>query len=139
MTLLNTSRYIDAVGGQGLSSQSLLSQISQSSLPLMNLERIYLNARIAGRRCWGEEYPADEVLDDLENYRALDVYHHTFVLRSRIWQLAMARYEGRECTDTPESLMKEINEIGEVRKPLCALRSPSQGMTPYNRNIKISS
>jgi hypothetical protein len=80
----------------------------------MNLERIYRSARISGRHCWGEEYPEDEVLDDLENYRALEALHHTFVLRSRIWQLAVAKYEGRECTDTPDSLMKEIQEIGEV-------------------------
>jgi hypothetical protein len=114
MTLLNSDRYIDAVGGQGLSSQSLLSRMSRSSLPSMNLERIYRSARISGRHCWGEEYPEDEVLDDLENYRALEALHHTFVLRSRIWQLAVAKYEGRECTDTPDSLMKEIQEIGEV-------------------------
>lgn len=112
--ILNSSRYIDAVGGQGLSSQSLLSRLSQSPIPSTNLQRIYRSARISGRHCWGEEYPEDEVLDDLENYRALGALHDVFVMRSRIWQLAVAQHAGNECADTPESLMKEIHKIGEV-------------------------
>lgn len=126
MTLLSSIRYIDVAGGQGLSSQSLLSRMSQSPLQSMSLERIYRNARIAGRKSWAEEYPENEVLDDLENYRPLEFLHHTFVMRSRIWELAVAKYEGRGCRDTPGSLMNDIREIGEVRNPTCALNSSSQ-------------
>ena len=117
MPLLSSARYLDAVGGQGLCSQSLLSRISQSTLPSLSLERIFQNARISGRHCWGEEYPEDELLDDLENYRPLEALHRVFLLRSRIWELAVAKYKGKRCPDTPETLMKEIKEIGEVRKP----------------------
>ncbi|KFY11016.1 hypothetical protein V492_04731 [Pseudogymnoascus sp. VKM F-4246] len=105
--------YIDAIGGQGLSSQSLLSQISQSSLPSITLERLYRRARIAGRDCWGEEYPEDAILDDVENYRPLKFLQHGLIMRSRIWQLAVARHEGKDATATPESLFEDLKEIGE--------------------------
>lgn len=88
----------------------------RSSLPSLSLERIYRNARISGRRCWGEEYPEDELLDDLENYRPLEALHHVFLLRSRIRELAVAKYKGTKCLDTPETLMKEIDEVSEVPK-----------------------
>jgi hypothetical protein len=113
----NRPRYIDAIGGQGLSSQSLLSQISQSSLPSIKLERLYRRARISGRHCWGEEYPEDAILDDVENYRPLEFMHHGLLMRSRIWQLAIARHGGKDGSETPESLFEELMEIGEVRTP----------------------
>jgi hypothetical protein len=111
----NRRRYIDAIGGQGLSSQSLLSQISQSSLPSIKLERLYRRARISGRHCWGEEYPEDAILDDVENYRPLEFLHHGLLMRSRIWQLAVARHAGKDGVETPESLFEELIELGEVR------------------------
>lgn len=104
--------YIDAVGGQGLSSQSLLTRMSQSRVPSLQLDRVYRDARRCGRNIW-KDYPEDEVLDDLENYRPLEALHQTFVMRSKIWELAIARIEGRDCKDTPDGLWKEIVEIGE--------------------------
>lgn len=111
----NWRRYIDAIGGQGLSSQSLLSQISQSSLPSIKLERLYRRARISGRHCWGEEYPEDAILDDVENYRPLEFLHYGLLMRSRIWQLAVARHAGKDGVETPESLFEVLIELGEVR------------------------
>ncbi|KFY81916.1 hypothetical protein V500_10978 [Pseudogymnoascus sp. VKM F-4518 (FW-2643)] len=124
--------YIDAIGGQGLSSQSLLSQISQSSLPSIKLERLYRRARISGRHCWGEEYPEDAILDDVENYRPLEFLHHGLLMRSRIWQLAVARHGGKDVTETPESLFEELMEIGERYQDL-VLTSRLSGAGQYRR------
>ncbi|KFY24086.1 hypothetical protein V491_02295 [Pseudogymnoascus sp. VKM F-3775] len=124
--------YIDAIGGQGLSSQSILSQISQSSLPSIKLERLYRRARISGRHCWGEEYPEDAILDDVENYRPLEFLHHGLLMRSRIWQLAVARHAGKDVTETPESLFEELMEIGERYQDLI-LTSRLSGVGQYRR------
>ncbi|KAL5352971.1 hypothetical protein ACLOAV_002920 [Pseudogymnoascus australis] len=124
--------YIDAIGGQGLSSQSLLSQISQSSLPSIKLERLYRRARISGRHCWGEEYPEDAILDDVENYRPLEFLHHGLLMRSRIWQLAVARHGGKDTSETPESLFEELMEIGERYQDL-VLTSRLSGAGQYRR------
>ncbi|OBT42435.1 hypothetical protein VE00_06054 [Pseudogymnoascus sp. WSF 3629] len=124
--------YIDAIGGQGLSSQSLLSQISQSSLPSIKLERLYRRARISGRHCWGEEYPEDAILDDVENYRPLEFLHHGLLMRSRIWQLAVARHAGKDGVETPESLFEELIELGERYQDLI-LTSRLSGAGQYRR------
>ncbi|KFX88096.1 hypothetical protein V490_07850 [Pseudogymnoascus sp. VKM F-3557] len=124
--------YIDAIGGQGLSSQSLLSQISQSSLPSIKLERLYRRARISGRHCWGDEYPEDAILDDVENYRPLEFMHHGLLMRSRIWQLAIARHGGKDASETPESLFEELMEIGEKYQDL-VLTSRLSGANQYRR------
>lgn len=54
-------------------------------------------------------------MDDVENYRPLEFLHHGLLMRSRIWQLAVARHGGKDTSETPESLFEELMEIGEVR------------------------
>lgn len=89
--------------------------MSQTSVPSLRLERLFSQSRSACRHCWGEEYPEAAVIDDIENHRAFQFLHYGFIIRSRIWQLAVLIHRGEETTETAESLFDEISELGEVR------------------------
>ncbi|KAJ5256751.1 hypothetical protein N7478_012855 [Penicillium angulare] len=97
--------YIDASCGPMGLSESLFDYVLQSKNPALNPDHLHKCARLWGRCFWGNQYPDQEVLDDIENYRALELLHAGFSFRYRIWRTLVG--SGAE-SDTAESLYRDI-------------------------------
>lgn len=41
---------------------------------------------VSGRCFWGNQYPDQEVSDDMENYRGLELLHEGMCLRHKTWR-----------------------------------------------------
>lgn len=83
--------------------------------PSLHPDYLHRCARIWGRCFWGPEYPDQEILDDIENYRALEFSHHSFIMRHRIWQLATGNdHNVGAMRLTSEKLFAEMMAIREV-------------------------
>ncbi|KAI9373344.1 Rh-like protein/ammonium transporter [Aspergillus egyptiacus] len=67
-------------------AESLYDWVIQSGNPALHPDRLYRCARLWGRCFWGKQYPEQEVSDDIENYRGLELLHVAMILRYRIWQ-----------------------------------------------------
>lgn len=83
----------------------------QSSNPALHPDHLHRCARLWGRCFWGEQYPDQEVLDDIENYRALELLHHGFCMRHRTWKVLVSP---KTETDSPESLFQDFISIRDV-------------------------
>lgn len=92
-------------------TESLNDYVLESNNPALQPDHLYRCARLWGRCFWGEQYPDQEVLDDIENYRALELLHNGFCLRHRTWKVLV---DGA-ATETSESLMCDIMSIRDVR------------------------
>ena len=98
-------------------TESLYDYVMQSNNPALHPDHLHRCARLWGRCFWGEQYPDQEVLDDIENYRALELLHTGFHLRYRTWKLLVDSGSG---TDTTESVFREIISTRDV----CASMPP---------------
>ncbi|KAL2822921.1 Rh-like protein/ammonium transporter [Aspergillus granulosus] len=67
-------------------TDSLYDFVLRSGNPSLNPDRLYRCARLWGRCFWGQQYPDQEVSDDIENYRALELLHTAMIFRHKIWQ-----------------------------------------------------
>lgn len=105
-------RYIDSSCRPIGLTESLNDYVIQSGNPALQPDHLHRCARLWGRCFWGERYPDEEVLDDIENYRALELLHAGFCLRHRTWKLLVESKDG--ILDSAESLFHEIFAIREV-------------------------
>jgi hypothetical protein len=96
-------------------TESLYDYIVQSKNPALQPDHLHRCARLWGRCFWGEQYPDQQVLDDIENYRALELLHAGFCLRHRTWSVLVDSAGG---SDTRDSLYSEIISIRDVCGPL---------------------
>ncbi|KAJ5102425.1 hypothetical protein NUU61_004647 [Penicillium alfredii] len=87
-------------------TESLYDYVLQSGNPALHPDRLHQCARLWGRCFWGEQYPDQEVLDDIENYRALELLHAGFCLRYRTWKALVD--SGARARDTPDLLFREL-------------------------------
>lgn len=86
--------------------------MAQSGNPALQPDHLHRCARLWGRCFWGEQYPDEEVLDDIENYRALELLHAGFCLRHRTWKALIESAAGT--AESAEPLFREILNIREV-------------------------
>ncbi|KAJ5238991.1 hypothetical protein N7468_003610 [Penicillium chermesinum] len=100
--------YIDASFRPMGLTESLYDYVLQSKNPALHPDHLHRCARLWGRCYWAEQYPDQEVLDDIENYRALELLHAGFCMRHRIWKVLInSEVEG----DSSESLSREMVSI----------------------------
>ncbi|EAW06834.1 uncharacterized protein ACLA_085290 [Aspergillus clavatus NRRL 1] len=66
---------------------SLYDYVLQSGNPALHPDQLHRCARLWGRCFWGKRYPDQEVSDDMENYRGLELLHEAICLRYKIWQV----------------------------------------------------
>lgn len=99
-------------------TESLYDYVMRSNNPALHPDHLHRCARLWGRCFWGERYPDQEVLDDIENYRALELLHAGFHIHYRIWR---AFVEAETENESADSLFHDIVSTRDV----CALRSPS--------------
>ncbi|KAJ5159384.1 uncharacterized protein N7482_006388 [Penicillium canariense] len=97
--------YIDASCRPMGLTESLYDYVMQSNNPALHPDHLHRCARLWGRCFWGEQYPDQEVLDDIENYRALELLHAGFCFRHRTWGVLVESGTG---SDTTESLFREL-------------------------------
>ncbi|BAE58956.1 unnamed protein product [Aspergillus oryzae RIB40] len=105
-------RYIDASCQPMGLSESLYDYVLQSGNPALHPDRLYRCARVWGRCFWGKQYPDQEVSDDMENYRALELLHAGMSLRHRTWKLLFDNIP-----DSGYQAESFFNEIMAVRDP----------------------
>ena len=86
--------------------------MAQTGNPALQPDHLYRCARLWGRCFWGEQYPDEEVLDDIENYRALELLHVGFCLRHRTWKVLVESAAGT--AESAEALFREILATREV-------------------------
>ncbi|KAJ5965214.1 uncharacterized protein N7479_005090 [Penicillium vulpinum] len=103
--------YIDASCRPRGLTESLNDYVAQSQNPALHPEHLYRCARLWGRCFWGEQYPDEEVLDDNENYRALELLHAGFCLRHQTWKVLVESAIGTD--GSGEALFCEILAIRE--------------------------
>lgn len=107
-----STRYIDASCRPMGLTESLYDYVMQSGNPALSPDHLHRCARLWGRCFWGEQYPDQEVLDDIENYRALELLHVGFCLRYQTWRALVDA--GSDNADTPDSIFREIVASREV-------------------------
>ncbi|KAJ5473075.1 hypothetical protein N7530_007076 [Penicillium desertorum] len=98
--------YIDASCRPIGLTDSLNDYVAQSGNPALQPDHLHRCARLWGRCFWGERYPDEEVLDDIENYRALELLHVGFCLRHRTWKVLVESAAGT--AESAEALFREI-------------------------------
>lgn len=81
----------------------------------LSYDRIWEAARVCLPKLWGGEYPAEEILDDVENYRGLSFLQAGQKLKLSVWQLVVAAGKGDDVKESRQRLQKRIEQIGDVR------------------------
>jgi len=92
-------------------SLDLLSAPTQSPIAY---DQVFEQARRCLPKIWGAEYPVEELLDDVENYRGLSFLNICQKLKLSIWKLGVAAAQGGLVVDGKAQLWKRIEETGEV-------------------------
>jgi len=100
------------VAGQFCSSFS-----SRPPRDCLSHEKLFLNVRLILPHIWGDAYPIVELLDDMENYRPLRLYHLCQV--SKLELLALAKLKEHNATLEIEwrklwLSIKDIEHVGEM-------------------------
>ncbi|KAL4973113.1 Rh-like protein/ammonium transporter [Aspergillus desertorum] len=103
--------YIDSGCRLMGTTESLTEYVLQSGNPAIHPDRLYRCARLWGRCFWGNQYPDQEVSDDMENYRALELLHAGMTLRYKIWQALSD--DPVQTSQQAQSLLKEIKATRE--------------------------
>ncbi|KAJ5200851.1 hypothetical protein N7472_006055 [Penicillium cf. griseofulvum] len=103
--------YIDASCRPIGLTESLNDYVAQSANPALQPDHLYRCARLWGRCFWGEQYPDEEVMDDIENYRALELLHAGFCLRYRTWKVLVESVAGT--AGCAKLLFREMLDIRE--------------------------
>ncbi|KAL4746527.1 hypothetical protein BDW72DRAFT_33897 [Aspergillus terricola var. indicus] len=103
--------YIDSGCRLMGTADSLTEYVLQSGNQAIHPDRLYRCARLWGRCFWGKQYPDQEVSDDMENYRALELLHAGMTFRYKIWQALSD--DAVQTNRQAESLLKEIKASRE--------------------------
>lgn len=106
------SRYVDIEAQQMGLCESLYDYMVSSGNPSLNPDHLYQCARLWGRCFWGEQYPDQQVMDDNENYRGLELIHVSMMMRHAIWKLAIG--SPLVPGTTANSLFEELVNIRNV-------------------------
>ncbi|OJJ37920.1 hypothetical protein ASPWEDRAFT_39631 [Aspergillus wentii DTO 134E9] len=89
-------------------TESLYDYVLNSGNPALHPDYLHKCARLWGRCFWGSQYPDQEVLDDVENHRGLELLHEGMGLRYKTWQLVV---DPTASSYTTESLFTEMMGI----------------------------
>ncbi|KAL1969440.1 hypothetical protein VTN77DRAFT_8878 [Rasamsonia byssochlamydoides] len=102
-----------------------------------SLDRIFAHSRDALKELWGDEYPREQEVDDIQNRPAFDLFHHCHILRFKVAELRWDKSVGNARAEKIRDLHAEIHAIAEQYASLIAIvegRDPS--MQPTSRLVK---
>ncbi|PYH49735.1 Rh-like protein/ammonium transporter [Aspergillus saccharolyticus JOP 1030-1] len=89
-------------------SDSLTDYVLKSDNPAIHPDQLHRSARLWSRCFWGKQYPDQEIADDMENYRALELIHDGFILWHKAWA-CLGEPEGTSYT--PDRVYAEILSV----------------------------
>ncbi|KIW19111.1 hypothetical protein PV08_03403 [Exophiala spinifera] len=95
--------------GVGQLTQDLLKADSH-----LHQDRLFQAARTCLPRMWGPEYPAEQLLDDLENYRPLSFMQACAKLKVEVWTLGKALRSVAVDQSSLDQLWQKIKRDGEA-------------------------
>ncbi|KAL2834709.1 hypothetical protein BJY01DRAFT_81048 [Aspergillus pseudoustus] len=99
------------------------------------IDQLYSAAHLALPRLWGNQYPPDALLDDLENIKALGLIHECQKLRFQLWSISAETLEMASTSLLLPNLEKMLNNIKETYKDILLMASIAQGQ-PSRRVIR---
>lgn len=126
-----------------------------------SIHRIFAGSREALKDIWGDEYPATEALDDLQNRPAFDAYHEFHILRFQIsefrkWSIpkilaclnspAQSQTQDRNLTletyfQSRDALINTINSLSQQYSSLIKIAStwpsPTQNADRLTLNLRF--
>lgn len=79
-----------------------------------SLDRIFAHSRNALKDLWGDEYPREQEMDDIQNRPAFDLFHHCHILRFKVAELRWDRSVGNARAEKIRELHAEIEGVAEV-------------------------
>lgn len=85
---------------------------SREASDYISHERLFLSGRSILPKIWGEDYPVTEILDDLENYRPLRLYH--LCQGAKLELLRLARSTAGPDNVSLQRLWRHIQCFGDV-------------------------
>lgn len=128
------ARYVDISARPMGSTESLFDYVLQTQNPALHPDRLHRCARLWGRCYWGKQYPDNEVTDDMENYRALELLHEGMMLRHKLWKILSDDPNPSE--DVARSHFVEMMAVQDVRS--LTLPAPLHGdLLTKHRDIPI--
>ncbi|KAF9892122.1 hypothetical protein FE257_002528 [Aspergillus nanangensis] len=116
--------YIDASCRPMGITESLYDYVLQSGNAALHPDRLHRCARLWSRCFWGKQYPDQQVSDDMENYRALELLHVGMTLRYRTLKLLS------EDSHTDYEVDVFFNEIMSIHDVSCAAAVPHKFHNP---------
>ncbi|KAI1840126.1 hypothetical protein JX266_013669 [Neoarthrinium moseri] len=78
--------YLDIEGAFNGTFSSLINMFTEFGQRNFCLKMLYRDARYGFTKMWGEKYPADHRVDDVEAVRPLELAHRLQLVRSRVYQ-----------------------------------------------------
>lgn len=99
------------LNGGGHLSLDLLSAPAKSPIAY---DQLFEQARRCLPKIWGSEYPIEELLDDVENYRGLSFLTVCQKLKLSIWKFGVAKAQEKPVEGSAEGLWRRIEETGDV-------------------------
>ena len=82
-----------------------------------SLDRIFSHSRDALRELWGEEYPREQEMDDIQNRPAFDLFHHAHILRFKVSEMRHENISGHRRLERIRDLQAEIRNLSEASYP----------------------
>lgn len=79
-------------------------------------DQVFEQARRCLPKIWGPEYPIEELMDDVENYRGLSFLTVCQKLKLSVWKLGIAAARGHLVDESKMRLWNRIEETGEVSR-----------------------
>ncbi|EXJ79542.1 hypothetical protein A1O3_07821 [Capronia epimyces CBS 606.96] len=110
ISLVDTSLALGNLRGGEL-TQDLLSLRADSHL---HQDRLFQEARTCLPRIWGANYPPEQLLDDLENYRPLSLLQACEKLKIELWSLGITSTNAAVDQRDLDLLWQKIETAGQV-------------------------
>ncbi|KAG8357186.1 hypothetical protein FVEN_g4987 [Fusarium venenatum] len=119
----------DSATGNANSGQFCLDFLSRDAHEYISHEHLFLSVRSALPKMWGEQYPVSELLDDLENYRPLRLYHLCQGAKLELLRLARSTTHDGSEEGSLKKLWRHVENFGDefVDILLLAKKTPSSG------------
>ncbi|OJK01388.1 hypothetical protein ASPACDRAFT_1898336 [Aspergillus aculeatus ATCC 16872] len=89
-------------------NDSLTDYVLNSNKPALHPDQLHRSARLWSRCFWGKQYPDQEIADDMENYRGLELIHTGFILWHKAWKCLG---DPADSAYTPDTLYAEILSV----------------------------
>lgn len=97
--------------------------LARDANDLISHDNIFRSVRSVLPKIWGETYPVAEILDDLENYRPLHLFHLCQAAKLELLRLARSTIQSEEHEDGLQKLWQHIENFGDV----CEMKSLHDG------------